>query len=182
MLDRLKDLVGIGRVTLTDDSGDVQQLQITEGAAGQGFADRVTDKVRRVAEFGFASVPPLGSEALLLRRMGQRALSLVIGTSHRPSRPKGLKPGDTVLYDMRGAKVQLTADGLLIDCAGLPAVVRNATKLRVEVEVIECTGDVVGRADGTRVSLNDLHDAYAKHKHLGVQTGAGVSGLTDTPV
>ena len=115
----LRDLIGIGRVTLADDTGQVQELQITEGAAGQGFADRVLDKVRRVGEFGFASVPPLGSEALLLRRLGQRALSIVIGTSHRPSRPTGLQPGDTGIYDVRGAKVMLTAEGLLTRLEGV---------------------------------------------------------------
>lgn len=176
----ISNLIGIGRVTLADDSGDVQQLQVTEGAVGRGFADRVVDKVARVIEFGFASVPPLNSEALMLRRSGDRSKSVVIGTNHRPSRPKGLKPGDTVLYDVRGAKVQLTADGMLIDCAGLAAIVQNFASLTVKGD-LHVTGDVVSRSAATAVSLNGLRDAYAAHKHVGVQTGTGVSGLTDTP-
>lgn len=187
MFDAIANLIGIGRATLVDDSGEVQLVQVTEGAAGNGFADRVIDKVRRVSEFGFASVPPLESEVLILRRLGQRARSIVIGTSHRASRQKDLKPGDAGIYDVRGAKVMLTANGLVIDCAGLPAVIQNATtvtlkasgKVRVEADTLECTGDVVSRADGTKVSLSALRDAYAAHKHTAVQVGTGVSGLTD---
>lgn len=186
-MSQILNLIGIGRATVVDDSGDVQLLQVTEGAGGTGGSDLVTDKVPRVAEFGFVSSPPLGSVVTMLRRGGERARSFVIGSSHSPSRPRDLKPGDSGIYDVRGAKVMLTADGLVIDCAGLPATIENATtitvkaseKVRIEAPLTECTGDVVSRADGTRVSLNDLRDAYAAHKHTGVQTGTALSGLTD---
>ena len=187
MMSQILNLIGIGRATVVDDSGDVQLLQVTEGATGVGGQDLVTDKVPRVAEFGFASVPPLGSVVTMLRRGGERARSFVIGSSHSPSRPRDLKPGDSGIYDVRGAKVMLTADGLVIDCAGLPTVIENAssitlkaeTRVRIETPIVECTGDIVSRVDGTQVSLNDLFDAYNAHKHSGVQTGTGVSGLTD---
>ena len=174
MMRALANMVGLGRVSLADDSGEVQTVQITEGAAGSGFADRVIDKARRVMEFGFSSVPPLGAEAVMLRRSGERSRSIVIGTNHRPSRPTGLQPGDTAIYDVRGAKVQLTADGLLIDCAGLPAVVKNFASLTVQGD-LHVTGDVVSRASGTSVSLNALRDAYDAHKH-------GSTPVTDHPV
>jgi phage gp45-like len=116
---------------------------------------------------------------LLLRRSGDRSRSIAIGTNHRPSRLKDLKPGDSALYDVRGAKITLTEDGLLIDCAGLPATIKNATTVRIEADTLECTGDIVSRADGTPVSLNDLRDAYHAHKHGGVQTGSGTTGTTD---
>lgn len=187
MMRFLANLIGIGRATLVDDTGDVQQLQVTEAAFGQGGDDLVTDKVPRVADFGFASSPPIDSEVVVLRRGGERSRGIVLGTSHRPSRPKNLKAGDAGIYDVRGASVMLTENGLVIDCAGLPAVVQNTTtltvkasaKVRIEATSIECTGDVVSRADGTQVSLNGLRDAYAAHKHTGVQAGTGVSGLTD---
>lgn len=177
----LTNLIGVGQVTSIDDSKEAQQLQVTERAEGSGFADRPIDDVTRVTEFGFASVPPLGAEALMIRRNGDRSQSLVIATNHRPSRARDLKPGDAGIYDVRGAKVMLTEDGLVIDCAGLPAVIRNATTVRIEADTLEVTGDVVSRADGTPVSLNDLRDAYAAHKHGGVDTGSGTSGTTDHP-
>ena len=164
MMGALWRIVGIGRVTLADDAGDVQRLQITEGAIGTGGDDQVTSEVMRAGDFGFAAVPPLGAEALMLRMAGQRSHSFVISTSHRPSRPRDLSPGDAVVYDVRGRQIRLTADGIEIDAAGGAVTVRNATKVRCECD-IETTGDVVARADGNRVSLAELHDAYNLHNH-----------------
>lgn len=190
----LRNLFGIGSVTLTDDTGDMQTVQVTERTAGHGIADRIMDKVRRVAEFGFASVPPIGSEALVARRNGERAQSMVIGTNHRASRPRNLQPGDTCLYDVRGAKVQLTANGLLIDCAGLPAVLQNCPtvtitateKILLDAPLTECTGnfkaDKLLTGDGTPIELGTLRDAYNAHKHTGVATGTASSGTTDHTV
>ncbi len=196
MMHHLANLLGIGRITLVDDDEDLQRVQVTEGAVGDGFADRVTDNVPRVLEFGFASVPPVDSEVLLLRRNGDRAKSIAIGTNHRPSRPKRLKAGDAGIYDIRGATVMLTADGLVIDCAGLPAIVKNATtitlkateKIVLDAPAVEATGtiSVAGeatvRADGTAVKVGELRDAYAAHKHSGISTGTSLSGLTDKAV
>lgn len=179
MMRWLTNLIAGGRVTLTDDTGDLQKLQITEGAIGTGMEDRIVDGVRRLAEFGFASVPPLDSEVVMIRQGGDRGQSIVIATNHRASRMKNLKPGDAAIHDVRGARVILTEAGIEISCAGLPLVIKQASKVRIEADLLEVTGDIVSRADGTKVSLNALRDAYAAHKHLGVQPGTGVSGLTD---
>ncbi len=205
MIERLHNLIAFGRVSTAKDDEDLQQLQITEKAFGKGFADRILDKVIRLTEFGFTSVPPIDSEAMMLRRNGDRGLSVVVSTSHRPSRLKGLKPGDTAIYDVRGAKVTLTEDGLVIDCAGLPAHISNATtvtiegssKIHLEAPTIElkgtvaidgnvtttgtivADGEVTGRHTGTSVGLGALRDAYQAHKHGGVDTGSGTSGVSD---
>lgn len=180
MMQRFLNLIGIGRATLVDDSGDLQVMQVTEGAIGGGMTDRITDKVQRVSEFGFSSVPPIDSEVLVIRRNGERALSIVIGTSHRPSRPRDLKAGDTVIYDERGRKISLTEDGIEIDGAGGPVTVINATKVRCEC-TIETTGDVVANVDGASVSLTKLAKAYNAHVHpplvLGQQWGSGPPNL-----
>lgn len=180
MLGSLRDLIGIGRATLVDDGGEMQFVQVTEGAAGTGGDQRVSDKVRRVSEFGFASVPPIGSEVLVLRRLASRALSIVIGTSHRASRPTGLQPGDAGIYDVRGAKLMLTDGVVTLDAAGGEVLVTNASKVRCDCD-IETTGDVRCRVNGQAVSLGALHDAYNAHKHTGVQAGTASSGTTDTP-
>lgn len=205
MIPQLLNMIGIGRVTVANDDDELQLLQITERATGKGFADRILDKVRRVTEFGFSSVPPIGSEAMMVRRYGERAASIVIATSHRQSRLTGLKPGDTAIYDVRGAKVTLTENGLLIDCAGLPAQISNATtvtivgsdKIHLEAPTIElhgnatCSGtfqcdgaisskgEITARSDGSQAKLGQLRDAYHDHKHGGVDTGSGTSGVSD---
>lgn len=182
------NLLGIGRATTIDDTGELQLLQVTEGAAGTGFADRVLDKVRRATEFGFGSVPPIDSEVVMIRRGADRACSLVIATSHRPSRPRNLKPGDTVIYDVRGAKVTLTETGIAVDGAGLEVKVTNTPKVTLDAADVVLTGtlhvdgEITALVGGTSVSLGALRDAYNAHHHTGVQTGSDSSGATDHAV
>ncbi|WP_242183075.1 phage baseplate assembly protein [Sphingomonas sp. CARO-RG-8B-R24-01] len=164
MMDRILNFIGIGRASLVDDSQDVQTVQLTEGAAGNGSAPRVTDGVQRVTEFGFTSVPPDGTEVIVIRRNGDRGNSIAIATSHRASRPRDLAKGDVAIYDSRGRIIKLTADGIEIHAAGSTVKVTDAAKVRCECDV-ETTGDIVSRADGQRVSLNALHDAYNLHDH-----------------
>jgi phage baseplate assembly protein V len=169
------NIVGAGRVTAADDSGQVQQLQVTEAASGSGFIDRVLDKVTRIFEFGFTSVPPLGSEVLTLRRRGDRTLTLVIGTSHRPSRPTGLQPGDSAQYDARGAIIKLTAAGLTIDCAGLACVIQNASSVHIKGDLI-VDGEITGLNASSALALSTVRTKFDAHGHTGVSTGGGTSG------
>ncbi|MFC0683100.1 phage baseplate assembly protein V [Novosphingobium clariflavum] len=196
----LANLMGIGRATTIDDSGELQLMQVTEGAAGSGFADRVTDNVRRVTEFGFGSVPPIDSEVVMLRRGADRSCSLIMGTSHRPSRPRDLQPGDTIIYDVRGAKVKLSADGIEVDAAGLEIMVSNASKATLDVPDVYLTGNlhvagdidtegdfaaagaITGLTGGTAIELGALRDAYNDHGHTGISTGTATSGKTDHAV
>ena len=179
---RIANAIGLGRLKLLDDTGPVQMVQVDQGAIGPDNARRLLDRVRRVMEFGFVSSPPVGTEAVLARLGGSRTLSLVIGTNHQASRPRDLQEGDSALYDVRGARVWLTANGIVIDGAGMPVTVQNTPKVRVVADLVEVTGDVVSRADGTRVSLNALRDAYDAHKHPGVTPGVSTTGTTDHAV
>jgi phage baseplate assembly protein V len=184
---RFRNIMGIGRVSLADDTGDLQMLQVTEGAVGGGMKDRVTDKVPRITEFGFTSVPPLDAEVIVLYRAGDRSKPVVMATSHRPSRLKDLQPGDSALYDSAGSKVTITAAGILVEAApGLPVIVRSDTKITLDAPNVECTGnfkaDQLLTGDGTPVELGALRDAYNAHKHTGVATGPGTTGATDHTV
>jgi len=181
----LGNLLAIGRATVIDDTGDLQELQVTEKAYGSGFTDRILDKVRRVTEFGFTSVPPIEAEVVMLRFSGDRGGSVVVATSHRPSRPRGLKPGDTAIYDVRGAILKFTEAGQVLDCAGLPLLIQNASKITLDSPEVDMTGDlkvagnILLETGGTAIDVKALHDAYNAHKHSGVQTGSGSTGTTD---
>lgn len=174
MTDRLLNVITLGRITLTDDAGELQRVQVIRRAQGSGGADAITDDVPRAAEFGFTSVAPEDADAVLIHLAGRAGNGIVIATSHKPSRPRELKKGDTAIYDARGRTVRLTDAGIEIDAKGGEVLVSNASKVRCTCDV-ETTGDIVSRADGDRVSLNKLHDTFNLHNHPPV-AGAGTWG------
>jgi phage baseplate assembly protein V len=190
----IRAMLRVGRIKLVDDSGPIQRFQIFEGSLGNVGGDRLIDKVAHIAQFGFASSPPLDSEVMLVAPAGDRTQTIALGTNHQPSRPKILKAGDAILYDVRGAMVWLSADGIIIDGAGLPIVVRNSPtvtvtaveKITLDAPLTECTGnfkaDRLLTGDGSPIELGALRDAYNAHKHTGVATGSGSSGTTDHAV
>ncbi|WCT78675.1 phage baseplate assembly protein domain-containing protein [Novosphingobium humi] len=185
MMRGFENIAGIGSVSGADDTGEVQKLQVTEKAAGSGFMARVLDKVSRLFAFGFTSVPPLGSEVLMLRLGGDRNCSIAISTDHRASRPKGLQPGDSAMYDVRGIIIKMTSDGLEISAAGLPIVIHNASKLTLDVPEVECTGtlkaagEITALTGANEVALGALRDTYNGHDHGGIVRG---SARSDKPV
>ncbi|NIJ07245.1 phage gp45-like [Sphingomonas vulcanisoli] len=182
MIDRLLTLLRVGRLKLVDDDGVIQRMQAFEGDLGAFGGQRIIDKVPYIGQFGLLSVPPLEAELLLAAPAGDRTQTIAIGSNHQPSRPTGNKPGDSGLYDVRRQLLTLAEDGTTIDAAGLQVTIRNASKVRIECDLLEITGDLVSRADGVRVSLNGLRDAYDVHKHPGVAGGGSSTGTTDHSV
>lgn len=176
---RLIEAVSLGRVKLVDDSDALQLIQVEQGPMPAKGARRILDKIPSVMTFGFTSVPPTDTDVVIVRLPGNRALSIAIGSNHRASRLKNLKPGDAAIYDVRGAYVKMTDQGIEVDAAGLNVLVKNTPKVRFDTPLVEVTGDVVSRADGTRVSLNALNDAYKAHKHGGVAAGGAQTALSD---
>lgn len=160
----LANLLGIGKATRTDDSSEVQAVQVTVGSVGMSDRDRVSEDVPRLTEYGFTSLLPDDAEVLVIRRNGERQSGTIIATQHRASRPTGLLKGEVWHYDMWGHAVKFTKTGVVIDGAGDVVTVTNASKIRAECD-IETTGDIISRADGVRVSLNELRDAYDVHDH-----------------
>ncbi|MEK6420029.1 MAG: phage baseplate assembly protein V [Burkholderia gladioli] len=130
ILDRIRNLFGRGRITLVDDSGPVQLVQIRmnglEVPAGRF----------RVPEFGFSSNPPIGSDALALHVAGDRSAGAVVGTNHQESRPRGLAPGETILYSQDGKSVYLKDGSIVVEAMGQDVIVNNAAKF-----TMNCSGD-----------------------------------------
>ena len=179
MINRLLHMLGLGRVTLVDETGPMAIAQVEQTPLG---ADHplVLDQLKRWTQFGDASVPPLGSEVLLVALGGLRGQTMVIASNHQPTRPRNMKPGDRRIYDVRGAMIDFSEAGMVIDAAGLPVTIRNYSTLTAQGD-LHVTGDVISRSGGTPVSLNGLRDAYAAHKHGGVQAGGASTSTTDHP-
>ncbi len=84
---RLRLIADRGIVTRVDDSRNRQNLQI------KILADEVADDVERFQNYGHTSVPPDGSENIVLGIGGARAGLVAIAVEHKGSRPKGLEEG-----------------------------------------------------------------------------------------
>ena len=160
----LANLIGVGSVGPVDDGGTTQTMQVTEGAAGSGFGDRVIDKVLRIAEFGFSSNPPTGSQVLMIRRGGDRSCSIIIGTSHLPSRPTGLQPGETSFYNNFEMSITLTENGPVIDCGGKPIIIQNTSGMHVEGPITS-DDDITALNSSQPLAMSTIRSTFDTHTH-----------------
>jgi phage baseplate assembly protein V len=134
-------LVGRGRVTLVDDSGPVQRLQMKLGA------EEIKDGVPRLAEYGFQSMPPVGSDAVLVFLAGERSNGVAIACGNQTYRLKGLATGEVAISDDKGQKVYLSAAGIRIDGGGKAIQITNAPSLLIDIPAVHLTGS--GTIDGS---------------------------------
>jgi phage baseplate assembly protein V len=128
---RVQMLFDRGRVTLVNDTGPVQTMQLK-------MSDMETcDNRLRMAEFGFTSYPPVGSDAVVAHIAGDRGSGVVVATNHQPSRPTGLQSGESMLYTEDGKQVYMTADGgIVVEAKGQNVVVNDAADV-----TWNCSGD-----------------------------------------
>lgn len=135
---RLQLLFGRARVSYVDDSGPVQIIQFRVNPL------ETADNRFRLTEFGFSSNMPLDSDVLFLGISGDRSSVAAIATNHQPSRPRGLLPGESMLYSQDGKSVYMTAaGGIVVEAKGQDVVVNNARNV-----VWNCTGDFTQNVGG----------------------------------
>lgn len=143
---RVQALVGRGRVTDVDDSGVVQKMQVRMSAL------EVPDNRLRLQEFGFTSVPPIGSDVLAVHVSGDRTAGAVIATNHQQSRPTGLKSGESMLYSQDGKQVYMTASGgIVVEAKGQDVTVNNAATVTINAQnvVVNASSNVNISAQGS---------------------------------
>ncbi len=107
MMRRLRLIADRAVVTMVTDSLQRQGLQL------KVLADEAADDVERFQNYGHTSVPPVGSEAIVLGIGGARAGLVAIAVEDKSVRPKDLEAGDNCLYHLEGHRIILRKDGLL---------------------------------------------------------------------
>ena len=147
---------GRGRVTVVDDTGPVQKLQVKLGPL------EIIDGMPAPHDYGFTSNPPVGSDVLVNFVGANRTNGVVVAIGSQSYRMKNLESGEVAIYDKLGQSVHLTAAGIVIMSAGLPITINGDIQLNGS---LNATGDIV--ADG--ISLDH-------HKHGGVRVGTDESG------
>ena len=181
---RMRMLVGRGRITTSNDSGNVQTHQVNVSPMETG------DARQRIAEFGFSSMPPVGSDALLLFMTGDRTTGLVIGTAHQASRPRGLNAGETIIYSVDGKHVLIANDHIEVKANGQPVSVTGATtctiqastEVYIDTPILKCTGDIIDNCNtqgNTAASMRAIFNGH-NHEVKNVQSG-GSTVTTEVP-
>ncbi|WP_419692246.1 phage baseplate assembly protein V [Burkholderia gladioli] len=196
ILDRIRNLFGRGRVTLVDDSGPVQIVQLRmnglEVPAGRF----------RVPEFGFSSNPPEGSDALALHVAGDRSAGAVIGTNHQQSRPRDLAPGETILYSQDGKSVYLKDGAIVVEAKGQDVVVNDASNVtwtcsgdfkivaggkfsvvapggsEFDTPLLGSTGDMQDNTETNSETMKDMRETFDEHNHNVRNVQGGPSTIT----
>lgn len=179
MIERLarRVLMSLARalVTTVNDVGGVQMMQVKLNEL------ETRDNTPRVPEFGLASNPPVGSDAVVVFLGGDRSNAVVLGTVHQPSRPRGLASGETMVYSQDGKHIYLTASGgIVVEAKGQDVMVNDAdnvtinasTKVRMVTPRLEVTGDVIDNADTNSTTMAEMRTLYNSHEHGGVQAGS----------
>lgn len=119
---RLRLLVDRAVVRIVSDSLGRQNLQL------QSLADATNDDVERFQNYGLTSVPPVGSEAVILAVGGRREGLVAVAVEDKRCRPQGLEPGEVRLYHedgqsyitlKKGGVIQVTGKSVNYDAADL---------------------------------------------------------------
>lgn len=158
MFRRIQGLLQLGTTSAAPvDTGPVQTVQVKLNAM------TTRDAMPVVQHFGFSAVLPLGSDVVVLNVSGDASNGTIIGSVHQESRPKGLEPGQSCLFDQAGNQILLTnGQGITITPqSGQPIILNGPTTIDGALTV---TGDAtIGGVD------------FLKHVHGNVQNGGGTT-------
>lgn len=171
---RVAMMIGLGKITGYGDAGGIQKLQYQTPLEVRGDTPRM-------AEFGFSSGLPVGTDVVLAYLGGDRSSAVIVASNNQQYRISGLKSGETLIYNQWGIFVKLTENGIEVEAKGKPVTVANAStvtvtateKIRLETPRLEVTGDVIDNCDSNSATLKALRDAHNDHDHVvkNVQSG-----------
>lgn len=164
---RVAMMIGLGKITGYGDAGGIQKLQYQTPLEVKGDTPRM-------AEFGFSSGLPVGTDVVLAYLGGDRSSAVIVASNNQQYRQSGLKSGETLIYNQWGMFVKLTENGIEVEAKGKPVTVANATtvtvtateKIRLETPRLEVTGDVIDNCDSNGATLKTLRDTYNDHSHI----------------
>jgi phage baseplate assembly protein V len=99
-------------VVSVDDKGSDKSKQ--QRIKLSGLKGEELDKVVHAQSYGMSSVPPKGSEGVLLTQGGRADRSQVLALEHPDSRPRNRKVGEVTIYDDQAQEIHISRDGIRI--------------------------------------------------------------------
>ncbi len=179
---QVKMLLGIGRVTSMSDGGVTQTIQYQTPL-------EVRDNTVRMAEFGFSSGLPAGTDVILGFLGGDRSNAVIIASNHQGYRHTGLNPGEAVIYSQWGQYVKLTQAGIIVEANGQSVTVNNATNVTINASdgivmntpSLRVSGDIIDNAGSNSTTMKTLRDTYNEHNHQVENIQPGSSTIISQP-
>lgn len=149
---RIMHMVSRAKLTMVSDQEGLQRLQVTV------LNGETRDFVERFQQYGFSSHPQPGAEVLMLSVGGSRDHPIIIAVDDRRVRPGSAEPGETEFYNDVGVSFLLKADGTIL-------VKAPGGKVRIETDMLECTGDIKDHCDGDGRTMKEMREIYNRHVH-----------------
>ncbi|MCQ9121194.1 baseplate assembly protein [Rodentibacter pneumotropicus] len=119
-----------GVLNLVKSADNIQKVQVS------GLADETLQDVELMQHFGFTSVPPANTQAVILPIGGQTSHGIVIATENGAFRVKNLQGGEVAVYDESGSSIVLKEGRLIeIDCDVLK--IKATSKVDISSPLVE---------------------------------------------
>ena len=105
LVSRIEMMLAKAIIKAVNDEGDIQLVKISV------LAGETQDGIERLQNYGFASVPPNGSEAFVAYLNGNRDHGVVLVCDNGEHRPRNLNDGEAVFYSKHGQTFLLDENG-----------------------------------------------------------------------
>jgi phage baseplate assembly protein V len=173
-----------GKIALVNDSGVVQTVQLPPS----GLETR--DNLMRMAEYGLASNPPEGTDAVILYVGGDQSNGAVVGTNHQGTRPIDLQSGETQLFNgpagtsvyLSNGAIIVNANGQQVEVNGATTVTINAaTEVLMQTPLLKVTGDILDNCNTNTRTVAGMRSVANGHTHKVVNVQGGSSTIESNP-
>lgn len=123
----------------------------------------VRDGAEVFQQYGFRSQPLAGAEGVLLSLAGNRDHTVILCLDDRRYTVT-LAAGECAMYDHHGKYMILKDDGSI--------ELKADTKVRMDVPLLEVTGEVRDLCDGGGKTMSSMRTTYNSHTHSDPQGGS----------
>jgi len=123
---KIANVVSRGIVRMVTDYSGLQVLQVDL------LSGETRGEIERVQNYGFASVPEDGAQALVVFMNGNRNSGFAVAVEDGDSRPSDLDPGEACVYHKDGARITMKANGdISIDAKSGSEIIMNGGSAKV---------------------------------------------------
>lgn len=149
LANKIRSLATRGVLKIIDDDKVIQYVQVTL------LKGEVRDKIPRLQDYGFTSVPHPGADCVYLSLNGNRRSGVVIKADNREYRLKGLASGEVAIYTDEGDLIHLKRGGNI--------EIKGSSKVYVDSPNIE-----LGQGGLEKILNGETFQAFFNnHTHLG---------------